>query len=416
MRALFTVFSGGSHLYLMVPLAWACRAAGHEVRLVSTPQYADELVRTGLPGVTVGGGPIDYPPEGTQRLVSALVSADRWPLGWVVNPHLLSADQRALLEEQGRYGIALAETMVDDLIGFGRAWRPDVIVYDAVTYAGAVAAAALGVPGVRHLYGVCSAARVELRTADGEALPEYHRLFERFGVDARTQPTFNVDITPPSMRLAVTPPCLDVRFVAHNGPGVEPTGLDGRRDRPRVCVTWGLSTAVRGRSDVEPLRALIQAIAMAGVEVVVAATAPQIASMGALPAGVMAIASVPLQLILPYCDVLVQQGGEGTTLTAAALGVKQLIISRKADSVLTAGGLAGTGAGIHLRHQDLPSLEDGPAGAVAVRAALCELLGDPAYQNAADRLRDEIERQPAPAELVAALVAAPSHRFTRSGG
>ncbi|NED83271.1 glycosyl transferase, partial [Streptomyces sp. SID11233] len=37
MRFLFTTFAARPHLYPMVPLAWSALAAGHEVRIASTP-------------------------------------------------------------------------------------------------------------------------------------------------------------------------------------------------------------------------------------------------------------------------------------------------------------------------------------------------------------------------------------------
>ncbi len=54
MRVLFTTFAWPSHYFPMVPLAWACRAAGHEVRMASQPELADLMRRSGLPYVTVG--------------------------------------------------------------------------------------------------------------------------------------------------------------------------------------------------------------------------------------------------------------------------------------------------------------------------------------------------------------------------
>src|SRR2546423_3297064 len=49
--------------------------------------------------------------------------------------------------------MAVADAMVDDLVAFAQAWRPDVIVYDPLTYAAPIAAAVVGVPAVRHLFG-----------------------------------------------------------------------------------------------------------------------------------------------------------------------------------------------------------------------------------------------------------------------
>ncbi|OEV20141.1 protein IroB, partial [Streptomyces nanshensis] len=54
MRVLFTTWAWPSHLYALVPLAWACRSAGHEVLVVSQPELLPLIERTGLPGAAVG--------------------------------------------------------------------------------------------------------------------------------------------------------------------------------------------------------------------------------------------------------------------------------------------------------------------------------------------------------------------------
>jgi UDP:flavonoid glycosyltransferase YjiC (YdhE family) len=54
MRVLFTVNPGTTIFNHLVPLAWALRTAGHEVRVASQPLFADEITRAGLTAVGVG--------------------------------------------------------------------------------------------------------------------------------------------------------------------------------------------------------------------------------------------------------------------------------------------------------------------------------------------------------------------------
>ena len=49
MRILFTTFAWPSHYFAQVPLAWACRAAGHEVRMTSQPELERVMLASGLP-------------------------------------------------------------------------------------------------------------------------------------------------------------------------------------------------------------------------------------------------------------------------------------------------------------------------------------------------------------------------------
>jgi glycosyltransferase len=402
MRVLFTVFGPRAHLYPMVPLAWAFRAAGHEVRMASTPAFADDLVHTGLPAVPVGRGP-GLSAEARQEINDVVYGQEPWPADWAADPHALDERQRHYLTLVGRYLVRAADAMVDEVVSFARQWRPELIVYDPVSYAGAVAAAVLDVPSVRHLFGTASVPRVELAHPGPEPLPEYVRLFERFGLDPRLDPTVHIDPTPPRMRVAAEPPYLDERYVAHNGPGSPPDGLSAPRTRPRVCLTWGyvIGDAIGGAA-ADPYRDAMEAVTATGAEAIVLTSPEQLRRLGALPANTRALAGVPLNLVLPSCDAVLHQGGDGTTLTTATFGLPQLVISRKPDHDLTGGRLAAVGAGIHLRHQDL---QRDPGRRHVIRDAMAKLLADSAYRDAAGRLREEIEAQPTPAELVPRITA-----------
>ena len=54
MRIVFTSWAWTSHLYPMVPTAWAARAAGHEVLVVTPPALVRTTLRAGLPALAVG--------------------------------------------------------------------------------------------------------------------------------------------------------------------------------------------------------------------------------------------------------------------------------------------------------------------------------------------------------------------------
>ena len=401
MRVLFTCHGAAPHLFPMVPLAWAFRAAGHEVRIASQSRIRDVLVHTGLPAFEITGSP-QWTDEQRQETVTAIYSQGPWPPNWARDLRVLSDEQRGYLDFIGRRVIAAGEAMSDELIAFGLTWRPDLIIYDQIAFSGAVAAARLGVPGVRHLCGTVAFPRAEWG-ATGEPLAEYLRLFSSRGLPVVQNPVASVDVTPPSMRVDSEPNTLSARYVPYNGPGSVPDWLAAPPRAPRVCVTWGHTSAIAlGDEAARPFLDALDAIAELDVEIVVVTTAAQIALLDGLPAGTRTAASMPLQLILPHCDVLVQQGGDGTTLTAASFGVPQLAISRKPDAEVSPGQLAGVGAGIHLRWQQL---RDDPDAKKIIRAAVERLVVEKEYRDAAQRLREEIERQPVPAELVPALTA-----------
>ena len=397
MRLLFVSAAARPHLYPLVPLAWACRAAGHEVRVASSPSLREAIVHTGLPAV-VAGDDLRYHPADRDELVAAIYGQDGWPAGWAATPEVLSPARQAHLRRLARAMIDGAAAMVDDVVAHARSWRPQLIVHDAVSFAGPVAAAVLGVPAVRHLFGAAVVPRLELLAGGPQAW--YASLFERFGVPATTTAALTVDPTPACLRTAEPArPCVEPRHVPYNGAGEVPRLPDGRR----VCVTWG-HTAGRalGGGAAEPYRAVLEALGERGLEAVVVTTPDQLVGLGPLPSGVIAAPSAPLHLVLPFCDLLVHQGGDGTTLTAAGLGVPQLAITRKPDAELAAGRIAAAGIGVHLRYQDLAA---DPAGVKVIGVAVAELLGDPAYRRAAERLRREIARRPPPAAFVPELEA-----------
>jgi glycosyltransferase len=404
MRLLFTPIATVQHLYPMVPLAWACRAAGHEVRVAAAPLLAAAIVAAGLPAVVIG---TDLPPAGATvtGLTARYYAHERFPADWPLRPHLLDAEQRALIEQLGRNNAVAAEAVIDELIGFARAWRPDVIVHDTAGFAGAVTAATLDLPNVRHLTGV-GLRPMERRVPGPEPLPEYAGLFERRGLDVRVTPTVTIDPSPPRLRIPPDGRWLEMRYVPYNGAAAAPGWLADPAPLPRVCVTWGLSVQraalALGRSAFDACRATLDALAALPVEVVLVTMAEQLAQLGELPANVRPAVSAPLYQVLAHCVAVVHQAGDGTAMTAAAMGVPQVCVTQKPDPALTAERLVAAGAAVHLRYRDV---HRDPAGGDLIRAAVARVLAEPAYPDAARRLRAEMVDQPAPAALVPALAA-----------
>ncbi|MFF2750047.1 hypothetical protein ACFVVA_31480 [Kitasatospora sp. NPDC058048] len=63
------------------------------------------------------------------------------------------------------------DRMIDDLVAFARDWRPDLAVWDTMTFAGPVAARACGAAHARLMFGLdlvaCSASAVWPCSAGG---------------------------------------------------------------------------------------------------------------------------------------------------------------------------------------------------------------------------------------------------------
>lgn len=231
MRVLFTTWSAPSHLYPLIPMAWACRAAGHEVRFAGMPSAVPGMLQAGLTATAVGSD-AELTGMSSSGKLAAWHKQEPWPDDWPERPDKLVPEQVELLAALGRKQCVIAERMVDDLVAVVERWRPDLIVSDVSTFAGPVAGAVAGIPVVGQLWGSPGVLRYENRALGEEPLPEYAALFARFGLDAPVAPAALLDPCPPSMNLGSVLPRLPMRFVPYNSPGEAPAWADEPAGRP----------------------------------------------------------------------------------------------------------------------------------------------------------------------------------------
>jgi UDP:flavonoid glycosyltransferase YjiC (YdhE family) len=236
-------------------------------------------------------------------------------------------------------------------------------------------------------------------------------LAARFGLGAAEVSltgTLMLDPVPPPMQVPLSGPSEPVRFVPYNGTAVVPGWLSRPALRPRVCITAGTMMAgarFAGRLD---LTEVIRAVAELDVEVVVAVDPAQQAGLGQVPDNVrLADAPLALRLVLPSCAALVQQGGAGTTMTALAYGVPQLILPQVSDQHFNGERLAATGAGTWLAPEQASSGQ--------IRDLVDELIGDGHWRERAALMRDRVGQMPAPAAVVPVLTTLAAGAPTRVG-
>ncbi|WAL67962.1 DUF1205 domain-containing protein [Amycolatopsis cynarae] len=103
MRVLLAAPSSPARLHNLVPLAWALRTAGHDVKIAGRPSFVDEILRTGCVAVDLESG-----------------------------------DETSLAESAA-------------LVEFARLWRPAIVVSDGRAPAGTAAARAVEAVAVRLL-------------------------------------------------------------------------------------------------------------------------------------------------------------------------------------------------------------------------------------------------------------------------
>ncbi|MCM6771876.1 activator-dependent family glycosyltransferase [Nocardia sp. CDC159] len=420
MKVVLTCFAAPTHFYSMVPLAWALRGAGHEVRIVSQPAMAATITGAGLTAVTAGPAEWygdQYAPDVLDAIFPGCLdhvrdfdytATETWThTGLLAFEHMASAAMWATMND---------DPMVDDMVAFARDWRPDLIISETYTFAGSIAARVTGAVGARFNWGPDVALRVRQALLRMSAeLPEPYRedptaewlshTLSRYGSSFDEKVItgqFTVDITPPRMRLDTGLHYESLRYIPYNGPAVVPDWLRTPAERPRVCMTLGLTDRSHGQQ-VEYLDAVLGELgagelfeAVAGLDCEVIATMDPERVAIAVPDNVRLVGFVPLDALLPTCAAVVHLGGSGTRATAEVHGVPQLMVAEGWDAV-RGNGIQEAGAGLCVPVDKLtgPGLRDG----------LRALLEDPSFAAGARRLREEIHALPTPVALVPRLEA-----------
>jgi UDP:flavonoid glycosyltransferase YjiC (YdhE family) len=379
MRVLFTSTPASGHLRVMVPTAWALRAAGHEVAVGSRPNLVPTATSAGLPTLTAG-------PE--LDLLAGL--RESLPPGTSVT-QMWGTFADVVIGAAHQYAEKAAEVS-GELTAQARAWRPDLIVHEPLDFAGPLAAAALGIPAVRHRWAADSFAG----TFDDEA----RRVLSGSGPagpDPLPPPAMIIDPGPPAVHRPDAPPGTPMRFVPFNGAGPAPDWTLHPAARARVCVSLGTECLALGGTPA--LHAALRALAGLDAEIIVAINGRDRHLVGPVPLGTRVVEMVPLHLFLGGCGLLVHHGGAGSALTACALGVPQLVLPQIVDQFDIGARLEASGAG-HMAAA--PEAQRDPS---RLRELMADLLGGTGPRKAARHLAEVNESLPTPADLVPALAA-----------
>lgn len=368
MRVLFTATPAPGHFLSTVPLAWALRAAGHEVLAANTGAAAATAVRAGLPVVDVAPG---------QDVLAEFLAASA----------AIAAAPAGAPRPRGGLGV-FGELMADGLLDLARAFRPDLVVSTLEQGAGPLVAAALGVPLVEQSIRLAWAGSDEQASGYRRSIAAHlEPVRTRLRLPVPPPAALVLDVRPPSLGGTATESQALMRHVPYNDSTLLPDWVLARPERPRVCLTTGSQLALPGGGLDDAVAALVDD----GLEVVVATSGPPPAPRG----HVLSIGWLPLSAVLPSCAAIVHHGGAGTTLAALACGVPQLVLPWAADQPANAALVADRGVGLRrdLRNSGLPELGK----------ALLQVVDGPEFGAAAAEVRAEIGRQPSPAEVVGRL-------------
>ncbi|MGC7102058.1 activator-dependent family glycosyltransferase [Amycolatopsis lurida] len=409
MRVLFTTYPEKTHFLAMAPLAWALRTAGHEVCFASQPKFTEVITQAGLTAIPVGsdrglwqllGRDLNWLRAGPGGLPVPYDTAE-WHSREVTWNYLADGYDLQVAKWHRMSNVP----MIPDLVDFARHWRPDLVIWEPTTYAGAIAAEACGAAHARLLFSIDSfgvtrdhflrllSGRCHGERADplGDWLAKYAAEYGFGYSETLVRGQFTISLLPPSLRLDAALRYLPLRYVPYGGPAVVPDWLRDPPVRPRVALTLGLSFGDWvGFAD--PVRSVVDELCCEDIELVLTLGGSAKDELEKLPGNVRVVPYVPLHALVPTCSAVIHHAGFGTLATTALSGVPQLTVPLDGDGPALARRVAACGAGLAVHYLQT-------TGAV-LRDCLARLLNEPGFAEGAIRLGEEMRAMPSPNELV----------------
>ncbi|SES36738.1 glycosyltransferase, MGT family [Actinokineospora terrae] len=376
-KILFSSLPAHGHTFPLLPLAIAAKAAGHEITYATWETFHPVVAALGFETVHAGG---DMATE-FKRVVGDRTLQDMDP------EEVTGAAMRV-------FGEVLPRQAVADLLPLFRERHFDLVVNESAAFGAAIAAKLAGIPAVAH--GISKPTSLAHLPALKDILPT---LAAEFGVelDGTNRLGFGgpyLDIYPESLQdketLAEYATRVPLRPVAFAAPGELPAAVTQGGGK---LIYLTLGTAF-GNPAV--LREAIDGLAATGHRVLVAAgPTVDLSALGEPPANVAIESWVPQAEVLPHTDLVVHHGGSGTTLGAAAAGVRQLFVPQGADQFTNAETFTTAGAAKQL-------LGDAVTAAALTEAAT-DLLADDTAAKIVAALAEEIATMPSPTDIAARL-------------
>jgi UDP:flavonoid glycosyltransferase YjiC (YdhE family) len=374
MRILFTTAPGMGHLLPLLPVARAARDRGHEVVIGGGASLATIIESAGFRHETMGPATIGELFRGLPDMSS------------------IPPRQRVLISMPKVFCEGVAPAMADGVSALVELWRPDVIVHEDMEFGSWAVAEQAEIP---HLTVQTTAWRPWIRDLATDALEPLGRRFRLADDDRPAQIMGQAFFTtrPASLRDPAMPlpevtaelrPIADDRLAGGDGMADDPFPPgDGR---PRIAITLGtVNNAQLGL-----MHTLVDGAVAAEGQVIVALGADP-ASLGAVPAGVVVHAYIPMSTLLPAADLVAYHGGSGTMLAALAAGTPMVIVPLAADQ--PDNGDRAEAAGVA---RILPP----DAGPATVSEAIEAVVADPSYRRRSSEIAAEIAAMPGPEAAV----------------
>ncbi|WP_103354065.1 glycosyltransferase [Amycolatopsis sp. CA-128772] len=363
MRILFTCRPAYGHLFPLLPLALAAKAAGHDVVFGTGEAFVPKVRDLGFEAHRAGIGIAEAETEAKRRHGEDAGFVD---VGITM------------------FGELLPQSLLDDLTPLLPKLRPGLVIYEMSDVGAGIAARRAGLPAVSVVIG--RSMPPELLAVAAERL---RPLWGALPADALLGDAC-VDVWPDSLRdpgTAAVPTTFRMR----------PTPFDPDVPLPPLpgdFVYLTLGTVVYGATQL--LRGAIHALSRLDVDVLVALGPGDPAELGPLPDRVRVAGFVPQAEVLKHASLVVHHGGTGTTLAALGAGLPQLILPQGADQFANADALSSLGAA--------KALVGDAVRMDAIETAARTLLSDPEPREIAQRVAREIAGMPSPEQVLAEVV------------
>lgn len=385
MRILFVHLPATGHVLPLIPLARALRTAGHDVAFATAAGFAPQVEAHGFRTLPAGMEAEEWDALSEETGAGA-------PPEWSWQERIADFGARV-------FAGGVAQRLIDDLAVVLEDQRPDLVVHEDTALGAAIAAERGGIPHVRMMI-----------LAAGPAHPLYSRLDEAVDIlrarsglgpesaDRTLHRHLVLHPFPPSLLLpggAVPPTLRSIRpALPPATAGGEAPELDALSESGSPVVYATLGTIFNGRGNDPLFRAYLAAFEDADVRVLLTVGRDRDpADFGPQPPHVHVVRYVPLTTVLRRCDAVLSHGGSGTVVAALAHGLPQVLTPIFADQPENAARVAELGAGVTLAPSE--------RSAGRIREAVLQVLGEPAFRENAERLRDEIADLPGADETVA---------------
>ncbi len=316
LRVIFSSHPAHGHLNPLLPVAHACRDAGHRVLFATAPRFCETVRSHGFECRPAG---LDY--LWSEPLVSfpEIADAPRGP------------EQIRWLVEQIAFP-CLHLPMAEDVLEISQDFKPDLVVVDFADWGGRLAADVLGIPSVSCSWGyeadmdfsytvdLYDELRATLGLGPDPVRDTHGARWLRLSPLPERWVRERAPASPTTRRFAMA------LYDAPAGSGL-PSWFAELSERPLVYATIGTVVSIA------PLIGwLIAGLSPLDAEVVITTgTGVDPGSLGPLPENVHVERFIPQSLLLEHCDLVVSHAGFGTVLGAMRHGVPMVLMCLAAD-------------------------------------------------------------------------------------